>query len=194
MRRDYAHDGARPWRGMKRDQWEGGHRVPFIVRWPRRIAAGSSSAQTVCLCDLMATCAALTGVHLPNDAAEDSYDILPAMLGQTPAGEAVRAHTLHQSFLSNTGAGGEPALNLSIRRGKWKYLDHRGSGGNDYEREELKPYALPEKAPAAPGQLYDLQADPGETTNLYFEQPQVVEELKSALDRYVASGRSAPPR
>ena len=101
---------------------------------------------------------------------------------------------LHQSFLSDAGAGGEPALNLSIRRGKWKYLDHRGSGGNDYEREELKPYALPEKAPAAPGQLYDLQADPGETTNLYFEQPQVVEELKSALDRYVASGRSAPPR
>ena len=139
----------------------------------------------------MATCAALTGVELPAAAAEDSYDILPAMLGQAAAGEAVRAHTLHQSFLSAAG-GADPVLNLSIRRGKWKYLDHRGSGGNDYERDELKPYALPEKAPDAPGQLYDLEADPGETTNLYFERPQVVAELKTVLDRYVASGRSAP--
>ena len=194
MRRDYAHDGARPWRGMKRDQWEGGHRVPFVARWPGRIPAGSTSDQTVCLCDLMATCAAITGVDLPAGAAEDSYDILPAMLGAAPAGEAVRAHTLHQSFLGSAGAAGEPVLNLSIRRGRWKYLDHRGSGGNDYARAELKPYALPEKAPAAPGQLYDLEADPGETTNLYFKQPLVVAELKSVLDRYVDSGRSAPLR
>ena len=194
MRQDYDHDGARPWRGMKRDQWEGGHRVPFVVRWPQRIAAGSESDQTVCLCDLMATCAAITGVDLPDDAAEDSFDILPAMLGETPAGEAVRAHTLHQSFLSNAATGGEPALYLAIRRGKWKYLDHRGSGGNNYEREELKRYALPERAPDAPGQLYDLDVDPGETTNLYFKHPQVVRELKAVIDRFVESGRSAPLR
>ena len=194
MRKDYDHDGARPWRGMKRDQWEGGHRVPFVVRWPGHITAGSESDQTVCLCDLMATCAAITRVDLPDDAGEDSFDILPAMLGETPAGEAVREHTLHQSFLSNTATGGEPALFLALRRGKWKYLDHRGSGGNDYSREELKQYALPENAPDAPGQLYDLDADPGETTNLYYEHPRIVAELKAVIDRFVDSGRSAPPR
>ena len=194
MRRDHDHDGARPWRGMKRDQWEGGHRVPFVARWPGRIAAGTESSQTVCLCDLMATCAAITGVDLPDDAAEDSFDILPAMLGETPAGEAVRAHTLHQSFLSNAATGGEPALYLALRRGKWKYLDHRGSGGNDYSSGALRQYALPEKAPDAPGQLYDLDVDPGETTNLYFEHPRIVAELKAVTDRFVDSGRSAPPR
>ena len=81
MRKTHQHDGARPWRGVKRDQWEGGHRVPFIARWPKRIEAGSTSEQTVCLTDLMATCAALTGAKIPSDAAEDSFNILPVLLG-----------------------------------------------------------------------------------------------------------------
>ena len=79
MRADYGHDGARPWRGLKRDQWEGGHRVPFIVRWPGKIAAGSTGDQTVCLTDVMATCAAITGAVLPENAAEDSFDLLPML-------------------------------------------------------------------------------------------------------------------
>ena len=168
MRKDYRHDGARPWRGMKRDQWEGGHRVPFVVRWPGQIEAGSTSDQTVCLCDIMATCAGITGVQLPNDAAEDSFDISPAMFGNTREGEPVRRHTLHQTV----------RLDLAIRRGKWKFLDHQGSGGNDYEKDTLKPYSLPELAPDAPGQLYNLETDPGETTNLYFEHPDIVDEVK----------------
>ena len=184
MRKDYAHDGARPWRGMKRDQWEGGHRIPFVVRWPGQIESGSTCDQTVCLCDMMATCAGITGVDLPNDAAEDSFDISSAMLDKDREGKAVRSHTLHQT----------PDLSLAIRCGKWKYLDHQGSGGNDYEREELKPYALLETEPDAPGQLYDLEVDPRETTNLYYRHPDVVKELKSVLDRFVDSGRSAPLR
>jgi hypothetical protein len=84
---------------------------------------------------------------------------------------------------------------LQIRRGPWKYLDHQDSGGNNYERKrDLEPYVLPEKAPYAPGQLYNLETDPGETTNLYFEQPEIVRELKDLLEKSKAEGRSAPKR
>jgi arylsulfatase A-like enzyme len=183
MRKDHAHDGARPWRGMKRDQWEGGHRVPLIARWPGRIAAGSTTDETVCLTDVMATCAAIVGAELPNDAAEDSYDFLPVLLGRQ-GDEPVRRYTLHQTI----------SLALAIRRGPWKYLDHRGSGGNNYRSDQLRPFALPEKAPDAPGQLYNLDCDPGETDNLYFEHPEIVQELRSQLELYKQGGRSAPPR
>ena len=143
MRKTYQHDGARPWRGVKRDQWEGGHRVPFIARWPKRIEAGSTSEQTVCLTDLMATCATLSGTTIPREAAEDSFDILPALLGQA-GDKPIREYTLHQTI----------SLALAIRHGDWKYLDHKGSGGNNYERKGewgLKPVSythltLPTKA------------------------------------------------
>jgi arylsulfatase A-like enzyme len=179
MRADHGHDGARPWRGVKRDQWEGGHRVPFIVRWPGKIAAGSTSDQTVCLTDVMATCAAMSGAALPGDAAEDSFDLLPVMFGK--ATTAVRPYTLHQTI----------SLALAIRRGPWKYLDHRGSGGNNYDKGELKQFALGDTAPDAPGQLYNLETDPGEKVNLYFKHPEIVRELKALLESSKAQGRSA---
>ena len=183
MRADYGHDGARPWRGLKRDQWEGGHRVPFIVRWPGKIAAGSTGDQTVCLTDVMATCAAMSGAVLPNNAAEDSFDLLPMLLGKE-SDEQTRPYTLHQTI----------SLALAIRKGPWKYLDHRGSGGNDYEKSVLKPFDIPDSAPEAPGQLYNLEADPGETVNLYFENPDIVRELKALLESSKAQGRSATRR
>jgi arylsulfatase A-like enzyme len=184
MRRDHQHDGARPWRGMKRDQWEGGHRVPFIARWPGRIAAGSTTDQTICLTDVMATCAAAVGAKLPNDAAEDSFNVLPVLLAEQ-GDEPVRKYTLHQTM----------RLALAIRRGPWKYLDHKGSGGNRYEGNRyLEKYIIEDAAPDAPGQLYNLETDPGETNNLYFKYPETVKELKSQLDRSKESGRSAPRR
>jgi len=183
MRADHQHDGARPWRGMKRDQWEGGHRVPFIARWPGKIAAGSTTDQTVCLTDVMATCAALVGAAMPNDAAEDSYNILDVLLGED--NEPVRRYTLHQTI----------SLALAIRRGPWKYLDHKGSGGNRYKgNRRLEKYMIEDTAPQAPGQLYNLDTDPGETNNLYFRHPEIVKELKSQLEQYKDSGRSAPRR
>ena len=184
MRTDYQHDGAYPWRGMKRDQWEGGHRIPFVVRWPGSVPANSTNDQTVCLCDIMATCASLVDIELTNDVAEDSFDILPAMQNREQAKGTTRHHTLHQTN----------KLDLAIRKGKWKYLDHKGSGGNNYQREILKPYALPETEPDAPGQLYNLEIDPGETNNLYFVYPEIVEDLKKQLDTFRHSGRSAPAR
>ncbi len=183
MRRDHQHDGPRPWRGMKRDQWEGGHRVPFIARWLGKIAPGSTNDQTICLTDVMATCGAIAGAKLPNAAAEDSYNILPALLGEQADGP-VRRYTLHQTI----------KLALAIRRGPWKYLDHQGSGGNNYGSDKLKPFVLPEKAPEAPGELDNPEAGPGETTSLYFGHPERVKESKTQWEAYQESGRSAPVR
>ena len=183
MRADYGHDGARPWRGMKRDQWDGGHRVPFIVRWPGKIAAGGTSDQTVCLTDVMATCAAMSGAVLPASSAEDSFDLLPVLLGNENAAPA-RPYTLHQTI----------SLALAIRKGPWKYLDHRGSGGNNYDQGELKRFALADTAPDAPGQLYNLDTDPGETVNLYLKHPEIVNELKSLLESSKLQGRIAPAK
>lgn len=182
MRADHGHDGARPWRGIKRDSWEGGHRVPLIVRWPGRVKPGSTSDELACLTDVMATLAAITGFALPRDAAEDSFDLLPVLEGRSAA--PLRPYLLTQAF-----AG---AKTLTIRKGDWKYLDHRGSGGNRYDSDGLKPFALPETDPEAPGQLYDLANDPGETRNLYSSEPGVVNELRALLEQSRISGRSRP--
>jgi arylsulfatase A-like enzyme len=183
MRRDHNHDGARPWRGVKRDNWEGGHRVPFIVRWPSRFAAGTTCEQLTCLTDIMATVADIVGVDLPDNAAEDSFSMLPAWQENITA--PIRPYLLHQAF------GGERTL--AIRHQNWKFIDHPGSGGNRYENNEgLKPFILPEANPSAPGQLYNLNSDPGETNNLYAERSDIVQELKAMLEDSKANGRSRP--
>lgn len=182
MRKDHGHDGARPWRGMKRDNWEGGHRVPLIARWPGKIKPGGTTDQTVCLTDVMATCAAVADAKLPNDAAEDSFNMLPVLLGEQPD-QPIRRFTLHQTI----------SLALAIREGDWKYLNHQGSGGNNYNRDPLKAFALSEKSPETHGQLYNLADDPGETTNLYDKHPAIAKRLKSQLEEFKSTGRSAPP-
>ena len=186
MRRDHKHDGARPWRGVKRDQWEGGHRTPFIVRWPGKVKAGSTSDQITSLTDVFATCAAVTGAKLPNAAAEDSCNMLPVLLG-TQGDKPVRPYMLEQTI----------TLAMSIRKGKWKLLAHKGSGGNRYNRGGswgMAQYALKDTDPDAPGQLYNLEVDPGETTNLYSKYPKIVKDLSEKLAHYKTTGRSAPVR
>jgi arylsulfatase A len=183
MRQDHNHDAAKPWRGMKRDNWEGGHRVPFIVRWPGKVEAGTSSAALTSLCDIFMTTAEILNVQLTNNTAEDSFSLLPILTGQGDA--TARPYLLQQAFSGSR--------DLAIRRDKWKYLAHKGSGGNNYETNaELKRYALPEAAPEASGQLYDLEHDPGETTNLAFEQPALVAELQGLLKQSIESGRTRP--
>jgi hypothetical protein len=132
----------------------------------------------------MATCAEIVGARLPNDAAEDSFNILPVLLGKQDENKPIRRYTLHQTN----------KLKLAIRRGPWKYLDHKDSGGNNYDFPSLKPYSLPDTTPDAPGQLYNLKDDPGETTNLYYRYPDIVKELKTQLDLFQESGRSVPLR
>ncbi len=182
MRTDHQHDASGGWRGMKRDGWEGGHRVPFIVRWPGRIPAGQVSSQMTNTTDIFATLASVVGYQLREKDAVDSFDMLPAMLGKEKDNKSIRPHLLTQSFRGE----------FQIRQGDWKYLDHKGSGGNNYNRGPLKKYVLPEKAPDAPGQLYNLKNDPGETNNLYFTNEAKRKELQALLKRLKTSGRSAP--
>lgn len=179
MRADHNHDGARPWRGMKRDGWEGGHRVPFLVRWPGKTKPDTTSSQLISLTDVMATIAAVIGAKLPDNAAEDSFNLLAAWRGEAKA--PIRPYLLTQAF------GG--ARTLSIRRGPWKYLDHPGSGGNRYDQDELRPFALPDTAPTA---LYNLDTDPSETKNLSAARPEVVADMKALLEQSKATGRSRP--
>ncbi len=182
MREDHDHDPAGDWRGVKRDGWEGGHRVPFIARWPGRIPRGLVSAQMTNTTDIFATLASVVGYELPDGAATDSFDMLPAMLGVQDPKKSIRPHLLTQSFRGE----------FQIRMGKWKYLDHEGSGGNNYDRGAMKEYALPETEPDAPGQLYDLATDPGETTNLFFKEAAKRRQLQASLEKLKESGRSAP--
>jgi arylsulfatase A-like enzyme len=146
------------------------------------VKPGTTSDQLLCLTDIMATVASIIGAKLPRDAAEDSFNMLPVLDGTATA--PVRPYLLTQAF------GG--ARTLSIRRGSWKYLDHRDSGGNNYNTSALKPFSLPDTAPDAPGQLYDLATDPGETQNLYHARPKIVAELKALLEQSKSSGRSRP--
>lgn len=184
MRKDHNHDAAGGYRGMKRDGWEGGHRVPFIARWPGRIPAGKVSEQMTNTTDIFATLASVAGFKLPDDVAVDSFDMLPAMIGLQAENESIRPHMLTQSFRSE----------FQLRVGDWKYLDHVGSGGNNYRQGMLTEYVLPESAPDAAGQLYNLAKDPGETTNLFFAETAKREEMQALLQELTRkeNGRTAP--
>jgi len=182
MREDHDHDASGGWRGVKRDGWEGGHRVPFIARWPGKFPAGQVSDQMINTTDIFATLASVVGYKLADKDATDSYDMLPAMLGTADKEESIRPYLLTQSFRGE----------FQIRQDNWKYLDHMGSGGNGYDSGLLAKYALPETAPDATGQLFNLENDPGETTNLFFTEADKRKELQELLEHLKTSGRSAP--
>ena len=183
MRQDHQHDAAGGYRGMKRDGWEGGHRVPFIARWPGTIPRGQVSKQLTNTTDIFATLASLVGYQLTDDDAVDSFDMLPALLGNQDENQSIRPHMVTQSFRGE----------FQIRMGNWKYLDHMGSGGNSYSKGNLAKYALTETAPTATGQLFNLATDPGETTNLFFSESQKRQELQFLLKQLKPeeTGRSA---
>jgi arylsulfatase A-like enzyme len=173
--RDYGHKSNGNLRGQKADIWDGGHREPFVVRWPNRIAPGTTCDALVCLSDLTATCADIVGFDLPADAAQDSYSILPALLGragQQPTRQAVVHHSGEGMF--------------SLRRGKWKMILGLGSGGFS-EPKRVEP------TPGGPtGQLYNMDADLQETGNLWMSYPEVVESMTSLLKTYQEQGYSRP--
>ena len=182
MRQEYKHNASGPWRGMKRDGWEGGHHIPFIARWPRAIPAGQVTKQMTNTTDIFATLASVVGYRLKDKDATDSFDMLPVMLGIQDENKPVRSHLLTQSFRGE----------FQLRQGQWKYLDHMLSGGNDYSKAFKGIYFLPETAPDATGQLFNLSKDPGETTNLFFKESGKRKELQQLLRNLKESGRSAP--
>jgi arylsulfatase A len=173
--RDYGHKSCGDLRGQKADIWEGGHREPFVARWPGHISPGTTSDEPVCLSDLMATCAEIVGTDLPSSAGQDSYSILPALLGQghdQPIREAVVHHSGDGMF--------------SVRKGHWKLIFGLGSGGFSEPRHV-------EPGPSDPlGQLYNMADDWKETGNLWADHPEVVHELTELLERYRQQGYSRP--
>jgi arylsulfatase A-like enzyme len=184
--RTYDHKSCGDWRGYKAHIWEGGHREPFICRWPGAIQPNTVSDELVSLVDLAATCAALVGSDLPDDAAEDSYNILPALRGPAlrgavPPGQSPQS-PIRPSLLHHSGTGV-----FAVRQGDWKLiLDTLGSGGWPPPRGE-RP------VPGSPGQLYHIGEDPAEEHNLWAERPQVVAEMAALVKEQHEAGRSRPP-
>ena len=164
------------WRGWKADAYEGGHRVPFVVRWPGHITGGTKSDQTITVADIMTTCAEVVGYELPANAAEDSVSLLPVLTGEE------LNKPLHDLVIHHSASGC-----FAVRKGKWKLLLCRGSGGWSPPRE---PEAAKQGLPLL--QLYDLEADPKEAKNLHEQYPEKVEELVNDLVRAFHDGRTTP--
>ena len=171
----HSHRANYYFRGQKSDIHDGGHRIPFLCRWPGRIKPGTQSSQTICLADLLGTCAGVLETELPKDAGQDSYNIVPAMLDANLT-EPIREATVHHS-----GNG-----MFAIRQWPWKLVFGRGSGGFTAPRKITPKPGEPE------GQLYNLVDDPKEQRNLWSERPEVVTRLTTLLDKYKQQGYSRP--
>jgi arylsulfatase A len=172
----YDHRSSMNFKGGKRDIYEGGHHVPFVMRWPRVIQAGNKVDLPVCQSDYLATIAEIVGAELPDNAAEDSYSLLPLI-----SENSKEVYQSERAVIHHSASG-----HFAIRKGKWKLNMFRGSGGS------LEPRVIVPKEGEAPYELYNIKTDPGEMTNLYFEHPEIVEALKSEISTIIKSGRSTP--
>lgn len=171
-----GHFASANFRGYKSDIWDGGHRVPFIVRWPAHVEAGSISQHPTCLSDLMATCAELVGTTLPDNSGEDSLSILPVLKGEpdkAPKHQAIIHHSISGKF--------------AVRKGPWKLVLCPGSGGWTSPTDKA---AKEKNMPAI--QLYNMTDDPGEMKNLQEEHPAIVKDLSDTLKQFIENGRSTP--
>ncbi|MCY2976696.1 MAG: arylsulfatase [Planctomycetota bacterium] len=167
-----GHDSLGGLRGMKNSHWEGGHRMPFIVRWPSKVQFGSTSDQLVCFTDVMATLAEVTGTKLPDDAGPDSISFLPALLGLKPKNLSMRNSLV---------------IGKSIRSGPWKYIEGRES--NLFMRQDSGTFPAKDE-PA--GQLYNLVDDLHETRNLINQEPGIVTKLKTEFTQIQTATRTRP--
>ncbi|HLT51173.1 MAG TPA: arylsulfatase [Arenibacter sp.] len=161
----YNHKSAYIYRGMKADIYDGGHRIPLIVRWPGKIKAGSVSNFKTTLTNLIATCADLINTRLNDNTGEDSQSIFPILMGKDEFKIEAMAivHHSSQGF-------------FALRKGDWKLIEKRGSGGFS------EPVVVEPNAGEPIGALYNMAEDSSETNNLYLEKPELVRELLSELD------------
>ncbi len=176
LEEEFGHYPSARYRGSKYDIWEGGHRMPFFVRWPGKVSPGTTNEELVCLTDLMATCAEITGSEIPENAGEDSFSILPLLLGK-------EKDYIHREVVHHSTSG-----KFSIRKGDWKLEFCPGSGGGvlgtSPTDEEARESGWPEI------QLYNMETDEGEKDNVYKKYPEIVSELTKELELIVARGRS----
>ena len=159
--KEFGHASMATFCGTKRDAWEGGHRAPFIARWPGKIETGMTCDETVCHVDLMATLAALLEVKLPADAGVDSVSTLPALLGENQ-NAPLREATVHYS-----GQG-----KFAIRRGDWVLI--LAPTGDDNRKQSNPPWLQKDRGYALhteAGELFNLASDPAQTKNLYATRP-----------------------
>jgi len=170
-----GHNPSGIYRGHKADIFEGGHRVPFIVKWPEVIEAGTINEQTICTTDFVATVAEISGYKLKDNEAEDSFNMMP-LFTQTFEGATFREGTIHHSINGS----------FAIRKGDFKLIMSAGSGGWSFP----KPNSIEAKEQLPKIQLYDLKNDPREQINLQAELPNVVNELKALLTKQILDGRS----
>ncbi len=162
--------------GQKADIWEGGHRIPFIVRWPGKVKTGIVSDETICLTDLMATTAAIVGKKLPPEAGEDSFNILPVLIGaklERPIREATILHSYDGTF--------------AIRQGPWRLTNALGSHGFS------KPMNIVPRPGEARGELFNLAQDPQESNNRWLQEPELVQKMTAILEKVKKDGRSRAP-
>jgi arylsulfatase A-like enzyme len=159
------------WRGRKHSVYEGGFRVPYLVRWPGKVPAGTTCAETINLVDTLATTAALLGDKLPPPAqgAEDSFNVLPAWLGKESSQPLRPAMVVH----SADGV-------FAVRQGPWKWIEGKSS----------KPKPPPARAEEFKPQLYNLAEDPGETKDVSAQNPEIVKRLSTLLDEYRLTGHT----
>jgi arylsulfatase A-like enzyme len=168
----YGHASAGEWRGMKGDAYEGGHRVPFIVRWPGKVAPGTVSHATTTLTNLMATCADILGKKALRQFPEDSYSILPVLSGKSQ-------HVPLQPAVVHSSSIGY----FAIRQGDWKLIEGLGSGGFSV------PKQIKQKPGGADAQLFNLKEDPREERDVYSGHPEVVKALRAQLDAIRKAGK-----
>ncbi len=158
-------------RGGKGDIWEGGHRVPFLARWPGTIKSGTRSEETISLTDMLATFAAVAGAELMPEAGPDSFNVLPALLGRKLDDSQRRARVMQSGGISGM---------LAIREGPWKLIDGQGGGG----------YRDGKAMPGEPPQLYNLSQDLREKTDVSGQHPEVANRLRQLLHKIKTEGRS----
>lgn len=165
------------YRGHKADLFDGGHRVPCVVRWPAKVKPHQVN-QTICLTDFFSTFASVAGYKVKDIEGEDSYNILPLLVNEKE-GKAIREATVHHSINGD----------FTIRRGEWKLLLSPGSGGWSFPKPGVDDVVI-NTLPAV--QLYNMNTDPTEKNNVYAEHSDVVNELKALITKYIQEGRSTP--
>jgi len=174
-----GHASMGPRRGIKRDAWEGGHRMPFIASWPAGIAQGAVCDHLGGLVDLMATVADITGDPAPDGAADDSVSLLP--MWQDPASGPIREDLMHASGWTK----------FVMRRGDWVFIDSE-SGAESREPQWFRDQ-LGVQAHDQPGELYDLQADPRQCVNVYADHPEMVAQMRARIAEVRAAAPCDPP-